>query len=528
MAFQRELAPRLALVNDGRDAILRIRKSDRDKLEKHLFQRYPHREWGTFLRFGFRRTSWGLALSFIDSVLPEPGDLDRQSDVTVFRDQYSLRAMRVAERREVAVGVAHSHPVGFGTSPSPLDDDMDAYFARELAAYSGGFPYVSLIFQRSDETGFTFSGRVYDRGEWLPVTTMFTIGEVVEKEFAEHLQHGEESEFDELGTEKSTTARLDQLFGVQAARRLRNARVGVAGCSGTGSPAIEVLARANVGAFVLVDPQRLAPSNVERVHGTVFADTIREPLPYKVEIQQRHIAAINPSAKVTSMVGNVLHENVLDELLRCDVVLGCTDSVHGRVLLSDVAKHYLLPSIDVGVAMNGRHGKLSNQTADVTSYGPDRPCAFCNGLVDTAAMAAELMTEEERRSRQAAAKDAAERGDNPDHYWRGERQLHTVGYLTSAVGSLAAGYVEAMLTGAFKMPHAAFQFDIGQPHFAVVPTLPCDAGCSCRERIGWSDQARSFRNVARPRHWPSLALLIDRDAAGISMAETEHGPVNQK
>ena len=134
MALQREVVPNLTLVSDGRSAILRIRKPDRDKLEKHLFQRYPHREWGTFLRFGFRRTSWGLALSYIDPVLPEPNDLDRQSDVTVFRDQYSLRAMRVAERREVAVGVVHSHPVGFGTTPSWLDDDMDQYFAREIAA----------------------------------------------------------------------------------------------------------------------------------------------------------------------------------------------------------------------------------------------------------------------------------------------------------------------------------------------------------------------------------------------------------
>ncbi len=511
MAFQREVAPNLALADDGRIAILRIRKSDRDKLEKHLFQRYPHREWGTFLRFGFRRTSWGLALSYIDPMLPELGDLDRQSDVTVFRDKYSLRAMRVAERSEVAVGVAHSHPVGFGTTASRLDDDMDSYFARELTAYSGGFPYVSLIFQRSDETGFTFSGRVYDRGDWLPVTILLTIGETVEKEFAENLAHVDDPVYDDLGTEQSTTARLDELLGLPAARRLRNAVVGIVGCSGTGSPAVEVLARANVGGLVLVDPQRLAPSNVERVHGSVFDDINREPLPYKVEIQQRHIAAINPRARVTSLVGNVLHENVLDELLRCDIVMGCTDSVHGRVFLSDVAKHYLLPSIDVGVDMNGRHGKLSNQTADFTHYSPDLPCAFCNGLVNTAAMSIELMTDEERRSRRAAAQEALERGDNPDHYWRGERQLHTVGYLTSAVGSIAAGYVEGMLTGEFTMPHTAFQFDIGQPHFAVVPTLPLNADCSCHEHIGWADQARSFRNVARPRHWPLRAVLLARD-----------------
>ncbi len=89
-------------------------------------------------------------------------------------------------------------------------------------------------------------------------------------------------------------------------------------------------------------------------------------------------------------------------------------------------------------------------------------------------MSVELMTADEKRARQAAAKEAEKRGDNPDQYWRNQRQLHTVGYLTTTAGALTAGYAEGWLTGAFAMPHTAFQFDIGQVRLGVVLAFPSE------------------------------------------------------
>jgi len=509
MALQREVVPRPLLVADGRQAVLRIRKADRDRLEKHLFQRYPDREWGTFFRFGYRRTSWGIAIFFVDPILPLAGDLDRQSGATVFKEPYSLRALRLAEDRHLGIGVIHSHPAGYFVDPSELDDDMDLYFAKEVQSYGAGLPYASLIFQRNHVAGFTFTGRVHDRGQWLAVTTMLTVGTVLEREMATNAICVEHRGIKDAEDE-SVTARLEEILGMRAKARLSNSKVGFIGCSGTGSPGIGVLARAGVSDFVLADPQRFAPSNLERVHGSGSADVSEKPYPYKVELQRRHIHSINPTARVTAFVGNALQENVLDELLLCDVAIGSSDSVHGRVFLSDCAKHYLLPSLDVGVAMEGKHGLLLNQIADFTRYGPDLPCLFCNGIIDTTPMTYELMSEEEKAACRRAAQEALERGDDPDQYWRGQRQLHTVGYLTTVIGALAAGYVEGWLTGAFRMPHDSFQFDIGQKNFGFSPTPLRQADCSCNLHLGWADQARCFRNVARPNNWPSRAVLLCR------------------
>ena len=503
MAAKR-LTHTIRLADDGRYGLVRFRAADLDRLEKHVFQRYPEWEWGTFFKFGWTRTPWGVAMTYVEPILPGPGDLDRQTGMTTFRDQYSRRAFQeAAGQKGIAVGVVHSHPAGYYTSPSPLDDDMDEYFSRELAARAGGAPYLSLILERSARSGLSFSGRVFDRGDWLPVRELLAVGPRLDRWRSALLFGESEPVFDD----HETTARLRALMGEASARRLRRATVGVIGCSGTGSPAIHVLARAGVGEFVLVDPEMFSPSNLERLHGSYFRHVGEQPL--KVDLMRDLILDINPSARVTTFVGNVLQENVVHELLRCDILLGCVDTYHGRVALSDLAAHYLLPSIDVGIGMSGGEGRVREQVVDVTRFSPDLPCAFCRERVDAAELARELMTDEERAHRQAAAARATERGDDPDQYWKNRpRALHTVGYLTTAAGAMVAGYTEGWLTGAFDMPHDSFQFDIAQPRLGcAAPPQSRKTGCRCGNLLGWADAAKSYRNVALPSHWPARALL---------------------
>lgn len=347
-------APTINLVPDGRYALVRLTAEAQAALEKSLFQRHPHREWGTFFRFGFRRTRWGLALSFVDGLWPEGQDLDRQSSIVEFHPAYVRRTVQALERDGIAAGVIHSHPLGYGVVPSRLDDDMDSYFGDLFVPYAKAGPYVSLIINRDESGHFVFSGRVLDRGVWLPVRHWHVIGDDRRAAYVSGSSEGGLGEDrPEATPEESTTARWETLVGGGVHRRLADATVAVIGCSGTGSPAIEVLARAGVANFVLVDYQRFSPSNLERMHGARQADCQKDPLPYKVRMAADHIREINPRAQVTAIVGNMLDDRVLDELLRCDLMLNCTDTEHARAALGDYAHHYLLPSFDVGVLMEG-------------------------------------------------------------------------------------------------------------------------------------------------------------------------------
>src|SRR5262249_35582719 len=154
--------------------------------------------------------------------------------------------------------------------------------------------------------------------------------------------------------------------------------------------------------FVLVDPQRFGRSNLERVHGAFDRHLQLAEPPYKIDIMRSMIADINPRARVTGFVGNILHDNALDELLRCDGLLGCSDSFHGRAALSDLAQFYLLPSLDLGVSMDGARGVVTEQLVDFTQNSPDLPCAFCAERINSTEMTYELMSEDEKRARQEA------------------------------------------------------------------------------------------------------------------------------
>lgn len=265
--------------------------------------------------------------------------------MTVFRSRYILRAHHIVEDADFAAGVIHSHPQGFDTFSSPSDDDMDDYYGQELERYGKGQPYMSIIFARDRDGSFYFTGRVYDNGEWYPVTDILTVGDELEHDYCQVRNPPAELTLD-TGADavtahtESFTARLGALLGKAASKRLSRSTVGVLGCSGTGSPTIHVLARAGVGRFILVDPQRLSHSNVERVHGSRFDDFRLVEPPTKVECLARLIKEINPDAEVICIRGNVLDDAVLDALLQCDLLLGCADSQHCRAALGDLASHY--------------------------------------------------------------------------------------------------------------------------------------------------------------------------------------------
>src|SRR5690349_17621719 len=130
--------------NGEKKCLFRIADSDRRGLENLVFKRYPHREWGSFFRFGYRVTRWGIHVSYVDAIEPQPGDLKRDSSIVEFDSGYILRAQLALEGMELGIGVIHSHPQGCGTFASSLDEDMDNYFSREFATYGNGRPYVSL------------------------------------------------------------------------------------------------------------------------------------------------------------------------------------------------------------------------------------------------------------------------------------------------------------------------------------------------------------------------------------------------
>jgi hypothetical protein len=132
--------------------------------------------------------------------------------------------------------------------------------------------------------------------------------------------------------------------------------IAVVGCSGTGSPLIEQLARLGVGRLVLVDPDRVEQKNLNRILNATWEDAELGRL--KVDVMSRAIKAMGLGTDVEAIGDNLATPRAVKAVAECDVVFGCMDGVEGRHLLNRLAAYYVLPYFDVGVKLeaDGRGG----------------------------------------------------------------------------------------------------------------------------------------------------------------------------
>jgi proteasome lid subunit RPN8/RPN11 len=144
--------------------------------------------------------------------------------------------------------------------------------------------------------------------------------------------------------------RVAQAFGEQTYRLLRALRIGVVGCSGTGSIVVDQLARNCVGELVLVDPDDVEYKNLNRILNSTAHDAANRI--NKTAVQRRSVEAMGLGTKVTCYGNDVMNTDVLRALSTCDVLFGCMDSVDGRHVLNKLASAYIIPLIDVGVRLD--------------------------------------------------------------------------------------------------------------------------------------------------------------------------------
>lgn len=99
--------------------------------------------------------------------------------------------------------------------------------------------------------------------------------------------------------------RTAMLTGNKAIEKLNKSTVAIFGIGGVGGFVAEALARAGVGKFVLIDNDRVAPSNINRqiiaLHSTVGR--------LKTEVMKERILDINPLAEVECVNNFYLPEN---------------------------------------------------------------------------------------------------------------------------------------------------------------------------------------------------------------------------
>jgi molybdopterin/thiamine biosynthesis adenylyltransferase len=486
------MATQTALEISETPVLLRMAAPERDRLWNIIFQRYPQCEWGTFIRLGFRETSLGLLLTVQGIDDPKENDLKEDSCIVEINPQYIRRILRSTETNLFAIGFVHSHPEDYRTDPSLLDDDMELYLSDLLKGYTPERPFVSLIFSRSNGN-LSGSGRVYWKGKLFTVTRFAIEGEPVSL-----YNHDKPLLLSEEALER--VKRLASLFSIESANALAGSTVGIVGLSGTGSPVAELLARSGVGNIVLVDPDVFSDSNLERVHGSSL-DHLGTEIP-KVLLAKKHILSINPVCNVIAIQGRIPQKEVVDQLMWCDIVLGCTDSQSSRVALTEISLRFLVPVIDVGVSIEGANCKITGQVLQVNRLFSHDPCVYCRNLINPQIVSQELMSNEEKEHLQLEAQKAKEENRPENAYWLDIPQLNTVGYLTTMAGSIVSGFTIGYLTGRFNMPSNRLELNFSPKATQIIePIAKIKKDCNCQSFRGSADQNPIAVFITPPLDW---------------------------
>lgn len=137
-------------------------------------------------------------------------------------------------------------------------------------------------------------------------------------------------------------SRTELLLGKEAMDRLANARVAVFGIGGVGGYVCEALVRSGVGAFDLIDDDKVCLTNLNR---QIIA-TRKTVGKYKTEVMRDRILEINPDAKVTIHDCFFLPENADDFAFEeYDYIVDAVDTVTAKIALVMAAKEKNVPII---------------------------------------------------------------------------------------------------------------------------------------------------------------------------------------
>lgn len=166
--------------------------------------------------------------------------------------------------------------------------------------------------------------------------------------------------------EENQFNRQELLIGKQGTEKLKHAKVIIYGIGGVGSFACEALARAGIGHFVLVDPDYISISNLNRqIHATY--ETIGKQ---KTEVMKERILSIYPEAVIEVYTGKEREkeEDLIDRSF--SYVIDAVDTVSTKIRLAQKAKEVNVPVISAMGAGN----KLEPTQFEVTNIDKTSVC----------------------------------------------------------------------------------------------------------------------------------------------------------
>lgn len=311
-----------------------------------------------------------------DILFPDASDYSRVGKLEAeLKPDYVARVSKRARHAGMGIVFVHSHPGTHSPKFSDVDDEGEQLLSAFTSHRNADQTHLALVVSRGG-----MACRVLGSQDLVQVITL-----------------GNEREtLTNLGPLIALDSRYDRqvrAFGPEGQRAIQNLRVAIVGLGGTGSIVAQELVHLGVSDFILIDPDSIDETNLNRVANTGKID-IGKP---KVEVAGRYLSAVNASVNMELVKGDIVRTKYARLLTDSDFIFGCTDSHGSRAVLQLVSYQYLIPCIDIGLSILVQNGSIFHIIGRVQTLSPGLGCFTCANLLDSNEVRRDMMSDAERQ-----------------------------------------------------------------------------------------------------------------------------------
>ncbi|NTW98391.1 MAG: hypothetical protein HGB35_00330 [Geobacteraceae bacterium] len=346
------------------------------------------REAAAFALCGQHRANRSLRLLPRHLVLPDDQCFDNRSAGMIRASKMlDQLVLGMADEENLVVTVMHTHLSDASPRFSAVDDHEEQQRALAMQRLFGSrVALASIVFNRDASLA---RGRFWlATADGAAAQDMEVIGSMADELCGHPTQIEERYDRQVRG------------FGSDFQERLSRLKIGVIGVGGLGGMIVEGLARLGVRYWVLVDPDVVEKSNLNRLPGATERDaTDKTP---KVMLARRNITQVHKTAKVISVQAPVRSLQAVRKLRDCHLLITAGDNDSSRLAAQEIASAYLRPVVNAGVGLQAERGHVKRISLRVSAppVGGNW-CLACGGQINKVQAAKEEMDPEHREMLQA-------------------------------------------------------------------------------------------------------------------------------
>lgn len=286
----------------------------------------------------------------------------RREDLLIWRTADIIDILDQASNQKKSVIKIHSHPGGYEAFSAQDDRSDFGLFPSIYNWCESAAPHASVIF-----TPNSIIGRLIDRGnEAQFIDNVWVVGPTLRL-----FPYRPESKV--LGFDESTY----EVF--------KKIKIGLVGCSGTGTWISELCGRNEFGVFCICEFDSLEKVNLNRLLNSKLSLIGKN----KAEIAKDSVLDMGLGSIVRISKSPLQTEESINLLKSCDILIGCLDSVFARHLLNLLSTYYVIPYFDIGVHIHAANGKIQNAVSGWEYLAPGYSSLQTRGVITAEALAEE-------------------------------------------------------------------------------------------------------------------------------------------